>query len=135
MGVRGITGIERMQHTLNIEDPVAKVHMAVFCMKLGKRVQVRADGYAEQTLQRWACLSQCFGFYHINLTFQKQALPRHRGEQQAIRAEQHDPLPGQEVRGHTVLASPPAARQQQLDRHRAWHSHRQGHLEKHEVDN
>jgi len=53
MGVRGITGIERMQHTLSIEDPVAKVHMAVFCMKLGKRVQVRADGYAEQTLQRY----------------------------------------------------------------------------------
>lgn len=52
MGVRGIAGIEKIHTTLGVENPIAKVHMAVFCMKLGKRVQVRADGYAERNLVR-----------------------------------------------------------------------------------
>ena len=62
MGVRGIKGLEAIQRTLEVESPIINVHMAVFCLKLGKRVQVRTCGYAELNLLRYILVYSCF-FY------------------------------------------------------------------------
>lgn len=52
MGVRGVRGLERLAEALNLSSAGNIVHMAVLTTKLGKRVQVSANGLLETNLER-----------------------------------------------------------------------------------
>jgi len=52
MGARSFDGLEKLSQSLNISTPRNNVHMVVFCMKLGKRVQVTPCGLLETNIAR-----------------------------------------------------------------------------------
>jgi hypothetical protein len=52
MGVRGADGMERLSKALSLSSPSNLVHMAVLTSKLGKRVQVSANGLLETNLEK-----------------------------------------------------------------------------------
>ena len=54
MGVRGVDGLERLSKVLSLSSPSNLVHMAVLTTKLGKRVQVSANGLLETNLEKHA---------------------------------------------------------------------------------
>lgn len=53
MGVRGMQSLGRLSSALRLETPCNVVHMAVICVKLGKRVQVSQGGLIEDVLSKW----------------------------------------------------------------------------------
>jgi len=53
MGVRGMRSLEKLASALRLETPGNVVHMAVICVKLGKRVQVSQGGLIEDRVSRW----------------------------------------------------------------------------------
>jgi len=52
MGARSFDGLEKLSQSLNLTSPKNNVHMVVFCMKLGKRVQVTPCGLLETNIAR-----------------------------------------------------------------------------------
>jgi hypothetical protein len=54
MGVRSFHGIERLSQTLRASSTDNMVHMAVLTSRLGKRVQVSANGILESNLRKYS---------------------------------------------------------------------------------
>lgn len=61
MGAKGVAGIERLARSLRIGSPECIVHMAIFCVKLGKRAQVTSCGLLETNMARWGYFLRCEG--------------------------------------------------------------------------
>lgn len=54
LAVRGVEGLRRLAHTLQLSTPRNVVHMAVLTSKIGRRVQVSSAGMLESFLGRQA---------------------------------------------------------------------------------
>jgi len=52
MGARSFDGLEKLSQSLHLTSPRNVVHMVVFCMKLGKRVQVTPCGLLETNIAK-----------------------------------------------------------------------------------
>jgi len=53
MGARSYAGLTRLGRTMRLEDPSFAVHMAVLCLKLGRRAHVTSHGLMESNIARW----------------------------------------------------------------------------------
>jgi hypothetical protein len=53
MGVRSMRGLTMLSRSLRLETPTNVVHMAVICIKMGKRMQVSPQGLIESMVSKW----------------------------------------------------------------------------------